>query len=168
MSNYVTLLPNFFSTEELDQILNSQEVQQNYEKCIDPASGGQNAYLPVASLNEVRFSIPISPEVERRLLGYFPDMQLDEQKRSIPMRWTIGNIHPHVDRSSKPFEKSIVIYLTTNADSTFEVHPSTHTFDTEIYLIEKNKALIFSKDLRHSVVSTHQSPRLMMGPFSSL
>ena len=77
---------------------------------------------------------------------------------TVPMRWMKGDTAPHMDKGSKEFANTFLVYLN---DSTGEF-----VLGTNSYPITANTAFVFNEGISHRTVGT--TPRLLLGPMSEL
>ena len=75
---------------------------------------------------------------------------------TVPMRWIKGDTVPHMDKGSKEFENTFLVYLN---DSTGEF-----ILGSNSYPITANTAFVFNEGISHRTVGT--TPRLLLGPMS--
>lgn len=77
---------------------------------------------------------------------------------SIPMRWIKGDSSPHIDKGSRSFVNTYLMYLT---DSIGQL-----VVDGSSYPITKGTAYVFNEGLNHETIGTGLEPRLLLGPMS--
>jgi hypothetical protein len=148
--NNIKVINNFFNEEDIKTLINSFEVQTNYKVFLEKKKSQS-------------FTVTLTTGLKITLAKYF---KIDEF-REVPMRWVIGEIPEHQDKAKNgsPFETSAVIYLSDDPNMAF-------TINNEFHSIERNKAFIFSHELKHKVElmsnieKTQMIPRLIMGPMN--
>jgi hypothetical protein len=74
------------------------------------------------------------------------------------MRWIKGDTEAHVDRGSRSFENTYLVYL---QDSEGEF-----VLGTDSYPITANTGFIFSEGTMHKTLNTGLTPRLLIGPMN--
>ena len=128
----------------LQEILNLPKVQKSRE-LIDKKSSGS-----------IYFTIALSTELKNTLKA---KLNLDlEHIHEIPMRWIKGDTLPHIDKSSKKFNETHIVYLTDNKGQLI--------IEDDSYNIHKNTAYIFNENINHKTIQTGIEPRLLLGPMS--
>jgi hypothetical protein len=137
----LNIINNVLSEEDINYILSLQEVLQA-KKSIDSKTSGS-----------VYFSVNLTSSIKKTIFDNF-GLSLD----TVPMRWIKGDTMPHIDTSSKQFEKTHLVYLT---DSQGEF-----LLENKSYPIIKNSAFVFDEGLCHETVDTGLEPRLLLGPMS--
>jgi hypothetical protein len=137
----LNIINNVLSQEDINYILSLQEVLQA-KKSIDSKTSGS-----------VYFSVNLTSSIKKTIFDNF-GLSLD----TVPMRWIKGDTMPHIDTSSKQFEKTHLVYLT---DSQGEF-----LLENKSYPIIKNSAFVFDEGLCHETVDTGLEPRLLLGPMS--
>jgi len=137
----LNVINNFLSEEDISYILTLPEVLEA-KKNIDSKINGS-----------VYFSVNITSSIKKTIIDKF-GLTLD----TVPMRWIKGDIMPHIDTSSKKFEKTHLVYLT---DSQGEF-----LLENNSYPITKGNAFVFNEGLRHETINTGLEPRLLLGPMS--
>lgn len=140
-----SILPNLFSDEELDFILELPEVK-NAKKKVDSLTTHGSIY----------FSIDVYPKL-KPTLEIFMKNGISDVKR-IPMRWVKGDTKPHIDNGMNAFDNTHLVYIT---DSKGEL-----IVDDESYPICRGAGYIFQEGLSHQTWGTGREPRLLLGPMS--
>ncbi len=136
--------PNCLPEEYINELLNLPEVIYAKDQ------------INVKQSGSVYFSIDLIPTIKTALYDLFG---LDfSAVNHIPMRWIKGDTHPHIDNSSRQFEKTHLLYLTDS--------PGELVIDGASYPIHKGCAYSFAEGLRHETVNTGSEPRLLLGPMS--
>jgi hypothetical protein len=135
---------NILSSESIQSLLNNSDVLKAKESI-------------EYSLNKsITFTINLSDSIKRELYNSF---QLDLTNiNNVPMRWIKGDTLPHIDKNSKKFEKTYLVYLTDNEGNLL--------IDDVSYPIKQNVGYKFSEGLNHSTINTNEIPRLLIGPMS--
>jgi hypothetical protein len=137
----LNIINNVLSEEDINYILSLQEVLEA-KKGIDTKTSGS-----------VYFSVNLTSSIKKTIFDNF-GLSLD----TVPMRWIKGDTMPHIDTSSKQFEKTHLIYLTdSQGEFLIENNP---------YSITKGSAFVFDEGLRHETINTGLEPRLLLGPMS--
>lgn len=137
----LNVINSFLSEEDIDYILNLQEVI-NAKKSIDSKTSGS-----------VYFSVNLTSSIKKTIFDNF-GLSLE----TVPMRWIKGDTMPHIDISSKQFEKTHLVYLTDS--------PGEFLLENNSYPITKNSAFVFNEGLCHETINTGLEPRLLLGPMS--
>jgi len=140
-----SILPNLFSDDELDFILELPEVK-NAKKKVDSLTTHGSIY----------FSIDVYPQL-KNTLECFMKNGISGIKR-IPMRWVKGDTKPHIDNGMNAFDNTHLVYIT---DSKGEL-----IVDDESYPICKGYGYIFEEGVSHQTWGTGREPRLLLGPMS--
>lgn len=104
--------------------------------------------------NVVYFKVPVNDSIRTVLHTLGLDVSVSE----IPMRWIKGDTSPHIDSSSKAFEKTYLMYLNNS--------PGEFVIGNETYPITANTAIVFNEGLSHKTQNTGSVPRLLLGPMN--
>jgi hypothetical protein len=135
------LINDILSNDDINYILTLPEVSSSEKR------------IQMQTTGVINFSIILPSSIKSKILDKL-GLNLD----SIPMRWIKGDTHPHIDVSSKLFNKTYLLYLT---DSQGEF-----LIQNQSYPITKNSAFVFNEGLRHETINTGLEPRLLLGPMS--
>ena len=104
----------------------------------------------------VQFTIALTDGIRAALQSRFG---LDLSTVSeIPMRWIKGDTAAHVDRGSRSFENTYLVYL---QDSEGEF-----ILGTDSYPITANTGFVFEEGTIHKTENTGTEPRLLIGPMN--
>ena len=137
-----SIFSSVFSNEEIDYLLHLPEVVAAKDR--------------VGSSDKVQFTIPLTESIRAALQTRFG---LDLSSISeIPMRWIKGDTAAHVDRGSRSFENTYLVYL---QDSEGEF-----VLGTDSYPITANTGFVFSEGTSHETLNTGTEPRLLIGPMN--
>lgn len=137
-----SVFSSIFSNEEIQYLLQLPEVVAAKDR--------------VGSSDKVQFTIPLTESIRTALQTRFG---LDLSSVSeIPMRWIKGDTAAHVDRGSRSFENTYLVYL---QDSEGEF-----VLGTDSYPITANTGFIFSEGTMHKTLNTGTEPRLLIGPMN--
>ena len=137
-----SIFSSIFSNEEIQYLLQLPEVVAAKDR--------------VGSSDKVQFIIPLTDGIRAALQTRFG---LDLSSISeIPMRWIKGDTVAHVDRGSRSFENTYLVYL---QDSEGEF-----VLGTDSYPITANTGFIFSEGTMHKTLNTGTEPRLLIGPMN--
>lgn len=139
----MNVIPSILTEEERTILCTRQDALDAYNRL--PTHGGQ-----------VYFQMTVPESVKQSLSDRF-GLNLSTVQR-LPFRWIRGDTVAHVDRGQSDFENTYLVYLT---DGEGEFH-----IGDETYPIEAGTGFSFSEGLRHEVVGTHGSSRLLLGPMS--
>jgi hypothetical protein len=137
----ITIIDNFFTKSYLDYFLNLPEVilaKQNIQQ---------------KSHGYITFTVELPSDI-KEIIYYKFGLSFN----SVPMRWIIGDTYPHIDSSSREFEKTYLVYLTDSSGN--------FLIDNNSYPITKGSAFVFDKGLNHETINTELEPRLLLGPMS--
>lgn len=152
MEENTQVLNDFFNEDDIQTLINSDKVQENYKIFLEKNKKSHT------------FTVTLTTELQNSFAKKYPYFNTDNL-REVPMRWVIGEIPEHTDKAKNGglFETSIVIYLNNDSSMFFCI-------DNNSYTIERNKAFIFSQKLKHKVEMIEKSslmtPRLIMGPMN--
>ena len=137
-----SVFSSIFSNEEIQYLLQLPEVVAAKDR--------------VGSSDKVQFTIALTDGIRTALQTRFG---LDLSSVSeIPMRWIKGDTAAHVDRGSRSFENTYLVYL---QDSEGEF-----VLGTDSYPITANTGFIFSEGTMHKTLNTGTEPRLLIGPMN--
>jgi len=137
-----SVFSSIFSNEEIDYLLQLPEVVAAKDR--------------FGSSDKVQFTIALSDGIRSALEARFG---LDLSAVSeIPMRWITGDTEAHVDRGSRGFENTYLVYL---QDSEGEF-----VLGTDSYPITANTGFVFSEGTLHKTQNTGTEPRLLIGPMN--
>jgi hypothetical protein len=137
-----SVFSSIFSNEEIQYLLQLPEVVAAKDR--------------FGSSDKVQFTIALTDGIRTALQTRFG---LDLSSVSeIPMRWIKGDTEAHVDRGSRSFENTYLVYL---QDSEGEF-----VLGTDSYPITANTGFIFSEGTMHKTLNTGLTPRLLIGPMN--
>lgn len=137
-----SVFSSIFSNEEIQYLLQLPEVVAAKDR--------------VGSSDKVQFTIALTDGIRTALQTRFG---LDLSSVSaIPMRWIKGDTAAHVDRGSRSFENTYLVYL---QDSEGEF-----VLGTDSYPITANTGFVFSEGTMHKTLNTGTEPRLLIGPMN--
>ena len=137
-----SVFSEIFSTEELNYLLQLPEVLAAKER--------------LGSSGKIYFTIPLTDTIRLALQSRF---NLDLSAVSeIPMRWIKGDTESHMDRGSRSFENTYLVYL---QDSEGEF-----VLGTDSYPITANTSFVFQEGTLHKTHNTGTEPRLLLGPMN--
>jgi len=137
-----SVFSSIFSNEEIQYLLQLPEVVSAKDR--------------FGSSDKVQFTIALTDGIRTALQTRFG---LDLSSVSeIPMRWIKGDTEAHVDRGSRSFENTYLVYL---QDSEGEF-----VLGTDSYPITANTGFIFSEGTMHKTLNTGLTPRLLIGPMN--
>ena len=108
------------------------------------------------SSDKVQFTITLTDGIRAALQSRFGLDLLTVSE--IPMRWIKGDTAAHVDRGSRSFENTYLVYL---QDSEGEF-----ILGTDSYPITANTGFVFSEGTSHMTQNTGSEPRLLIGPMN--
>ena len=136
------ILSSVFSNEEINYLLQLPEVLAAKER--------------LGSSGKIYFTIPLTDTIRLALQTRF---NLDLSAVSeIPMRWIKGDTEAHMDRGSRSFENTYLVYL---QDSEGEF-----VLGTDSYPITANTGFVFEEGTSHKTQNTGTEPRLLIGPMN--
>jgi len=137
-----SVFSSIFSNEEIQYLLQLPEVVSAKDR--------------FGSSDKVQFTIALTDGIRTALQTRFG---LDLSSVSeIPMRWIKGDTAAHVDRGSRTFENTYLVYL---QDSEGEF-----ILGTDSYPITANTGFVFSEGTMHKTLNTGTEPRLLIGPMN--
>jgi hypothetical protein len=137
-----SVFSSIFSNEEIQYLLQLPEVLSAKDR--------------FGSSQKVQFTITLTDGIRSALQTRFG---LDLSSVSeIPMRWIKGDTEAHVDRGSRSFENTYLVYL---QDSEGEF-----ILGTDSYPIAANTGFVFSEGTMHKTLNTGLTPRLLIGPMN--
>jgi hypothetical protein len=137
-----SIFSSVFSSEEIDYLLQLPEVVAAKDR--------------FGSSNKVQFTIPLTDGIRAALQTRFG---LDLSSVSeIPMRWIKGDTAAHMDRGSRSFENTYLVYL-QDSEGEFVLGPDS-------YPITANTGFVFEEGTLHKTQNTGTEPRLLLGPMN--
>ena len=137
-----SVFSSVFSSEEIDYLLQLPEVLAAKER--------------LGSSGKIYFTIQLTDTIRLALQSRF---NLDLSAVSeIPMRWIKGDTEAHMDRGSRSFENTYLVYL---QDSEGEF-----VLGTDSYPITANTGFVFQEGTSHKTQNTGTEPRLLLGPMN--
>lgn len=139
----MNVVPSLVTEDERKNLCTRQDALDAYNRL--PNHAGQ-----------VYFQMTVPESVKQSLSDRF-GLNLSTVER-LPFRWVRGDTPAHVDRGQSDFENTYLVYLT---DGEGEFH-----IGDESYPIEAGTGFSFSEGLRHEVIGTHGTSRLLLGPMS--
>ena len=110
----------------------------------------------ILSVGMLSFIMPITSSIRSALTRTF-GMDLTNVG-VLPMRWIRGDIAPHVDIGTAPFQNTYVIYL---QDSQGEL-----LLDGVSYPIVANTGFVVKEGMTNETRNTGSNPRLIVGPMN--
>jgi hypothetical protein len=110
----------------------------------------------ILSVGMLSFIMPITSSIRSALTRAF-GMDLTNVG-VLPMRWIKGDIAPHVDIGTTPFQNTYVVYL---QDSKGEL-----LLDGVSYPIVANTGFIVKEGMTNETRNTGSEPRLIVGPMN--
>jgi hypothetical protein len=108
------------------------------------------------SSGSIYFSVNLIPSIKQILYETF-GLNLSKID-SIPMRWIKGDTSPNIDKCSRIFYKTYLVYLTDSPGELF--------IDGISYPITKGNAYVFPEWSSHETIGTGLEPRLLIGPMN--
>jgi len=137
-----SIFSSVFSNEEIDYLLQLPEVVAAKDR--------------FGSSDKVQFTIALTDGIRAALQTRFG---LDLSSVSeIPMRWIKGDTAAHMDRGSRSFENTYLVYL-QDSEGEFVLGPDS-------YPITANTGFVFSEGTSHKTLNTGLTPRLLIGPMN--
>ena len=110
----------------------------------------------ILSVGMLSFIMPITSSIRSALTRTF-GMDLTNVG-VLPMRWIRGDIAPHVDIGTAPFQNTYVVYL---QDSQGEL-----LLDGVSYPIVANTGFVVKEGMTNETRNTGSNPRLIVGPMN--
>jgi len=110
----------------------------------------------ILSVGMISFIMPITSSIRSSLTRAF-GMDLSSTA-VLPMRWIRGDIAPHVDIGTTPFQNTHVVYL---QDSKGEL-----LLDGESHPIVANTGYVVKEGMTNETRNTGSEPRLIIGPMN--
>lgn len=136
------VVQNIFTQDQLETLRSLNEVVEASNK--------------LSSQSVVSFTVPNTEFLQEQLQTSF-GLDLSTVSR-IPFRWIKGDTLAHIDRGSSDFDTTYLVYL-TDGEGEFKL-------GEEQYPITAGTGFSFDEGLRHEVVETNGSSRLLLGPMS--
>lgn len=137
-----SVFSSVFSNEEIDYLLQLPEVLAAKQR--------------LGSSGKIYFTIPLTDTIRLALQSRF---NLDLSAVSeIPMRWIKGDTEAHMDRGSRSFENTYLVYL-QDSEGEFVLGPDS-------YPITANTGFVFEEGTLHKTQNTGTEPRLLLGPMN--
>ena len=144
-SGPVRVVKNVFNIYDINNILNSDIVQQNR--------------LLLQHTNKIRFSLEVNDIIKNKLINAFNLPSMDNMSE-IPMTWIKGNTPEHKDVSiDAVFKNTYLLYLTDSYGN--------FVINEDKYDMLSNTGYIFNEGLSHKTIDIEDdSERLLFGPIN--
>ena len=141
----IQIIKNVFTEKELESLNNNKIVIENRDLLLQSGE------------SSISFTLDLDKTLKKKITTLF-NLSCMEYINEVPMRWILGDIQSHKDIGTTKFNKSHLIYLTTNQGN--------FVVENNSYPITANTAFIFSEGVHHKTENTGTEPRLILGPMN--
>jgi hypothetical protein len=144
-STSVQVVKNVFETDDINNILNNDVVQQKRKL--------------LKNTNKIRFSLEVNDIIKNKLTNAFNLPSMNNMSE-IPMTWIKGNTPEHKDVSiDESFKNTYLLYLTDSYGN--------FVINEDKYDMLSNTGYIFNEGLSHKTIDIEDnSERLLVGPIN--